>query len=195
MNEAPPLPRSPLLMSPDDTALVVVDVQEKLAPLIHGGGRVIWNVGRLIDAAEVFQMPVMITEQYPQGLGKTVGEIARRVASAHEKLSFSCAECAGPLAELSQRGINRLLLAGIETHVCVQQSALDLLSSGFDVYLAVDATGSQCAINAEVAVRRLDSSGVTITTTEAAIFEWCRVASAPQFKQISRIVRETFTPE
>jgi nicotinamidase-related amidase len=93
---------------------------------------------------------------------------------------------------LSERGVTKILLAGIETHVCVAQTALDLLHEGFRVYLAVDALGSRNEVDRQVALQRLDASGCTLTTTEAAIFEWCAVAGTPEFKQISALVRETF---
>ena len=89
---------------------------------------------------------------------------------------------------LKDRGIYKLLLSGIEAHVCVQQTALDLLAAGWRVYVAVDAVGSRFEIDSRTAIRRMDSSGVTLTTTEAALFEWCREAGTPQFKEISRLV-------
>ena len=90
------------------------------------------------------------------------------------------------------RGIGKILLAGIEAHVCVQQTALDLLADGYRVYLAVDAIGARHEIDYAIALRRLESSGATLTTTEAALFEWCEAAGTPEFKQISALVREKF---
>lgn len=107
------------------------------------------------------------------------------------KLSFSCEGCPEAFQKLIDKGIRKILVAGIEAHVCVQQTVLDLLSDGWRVYVAVDAVGSRNAIDRETALRRLDSSGAVLTTTEAALFEWCEIAGTPQFKEISRLVRET----
>jgi nicotinamidase-related amidase len=183
-------PRSPELMSRSDTALLVVDMQEKLLKLIPNHPRLIWNARRLIDGAKLLGLPVAATEQYPQGLGPTVPELAERVEHLPAKVMFSCRECASVADDFRQRGIGKVLLAGIETHVCMQQTALDLLADGYRVYVAVDATGSRNELDASIALRRMEASGVTLTTTEAALFEWCEAAGSPEFKQISALVRE-----
>lgn len=184
-------PRSPEMMSRSDTALLVVDMQEKLLRLIEGYQRITWNTRRLIDGAKLLGLPVVATEQYPQGLGPTATELAERLGSVPAKLMFSCRECQGVLSDLRDRGVGKILLAGIEAHVCIQQTALDLLAEGYRVYLAVDAIGARHEIDYTTALRRLESAGATLTTTEAALFEWCEVAGTPEFKQISALVRET----
>jgi nicotinamidase-related amidase len=195
MSHVPPMPRSPLLMSPADTALLVIDVQEKLIPHIAGHARVVWNVGRLIEGAGILGVHVRATQQYPQGLGPTVAELAPRLDSrSATKTMFSCRECRELIGELQARGCWKLLIAGIETHVCVQQSVFDLMAEGFQVYVAVDAAGSRHVLDHEVALRRIDSAGVALTTTEAALLEWCEVAGTPQFKQISALVRQAGPP-
>lgn len=178
-------------MSAHDTALLVVDVQGKLISLVPGHARLIWNIGRLIDAAQALGLPVLATEQYPQGLGPTVPELAAKLGSIPSKTAFSCGECGGLFADLMQRGVDKLLLTGIEAHVCVQQTALDVMTAGFRVYLAVDALGSRFDVDYQTALRRMDSAGATLTTTEAAMFEWCEKAGTPQFKTISQLVRQT----
>jgi nicotinamidase-related amidase len=183
-------PRSPELMSRTDTALLVVDMQEKLLKLMAGHERVIWNVRRLIDGATLLGLPIAATEQYPQGLGPTTPELAQRLGAMPAKLMFSCRECQPLLADFQQRGIGKVLVCGIEAHVCVQQTVLDLLADGYRVYLAVDAIGARHEIDYTTALRRMDSAGATLTTTEAALFEWCEVAGTPEFKQISGLVRE-----
>ena len=190
MNDTPPFPRSPELMSAADTALLVVDVQEKLIPLIPGRERIVWNIRRLIDGAKILGVPVVATEQYPKGLGRTVAELAERLESPPEKLLFSCRECESIFTSLTERGIQKILVVGIESHVCVQQTVLDLLAAGLRIYVAVDAIGARFSIDHETALRRIDSSGAVLTTTEAALFEWCEAAGTPQFKQISALVRE-----
>lgn len=186
--------RSPELMSTLDTALLVVDMQEKLLPLIDDHARVIWNTGRLIDGANILGVATLATEQYPQGLGPTIRELAERLSpdgteKIPQKLSFSCRGAGNLFEDLAKRGITKLLVAGIETHVCVQQTVLDALAAGFRVYVAVDAVGSRNTTDREIALRRMDSCGATLTTTEAVLFEWCEVAGTPQFKQISQLVR------
>ena len=184
--------RSPELMSVGETALLIVDVQERLLPAIAGYARVVFNARRLIDGAGMLGIPVVATEQYPKGLGPTVPVLAERLANEiPSKLKFSCTGCPDIFRRLREDGIHKILVAGIEAHVCVQQSVLDLLSDGWRVYAAVDAIGSRYAIDYEIALRRMDSSGAVLTTTEAALFEWCEAAGTSQFKEISRLVRET----
>jgi nicotinamidase-related amidase len=190
MATSQPHPRSPELMSANDTALLVVDVQEKLVPAIHDAPRVVWNCRRLVDGAKILGLPVLATEQYPKGLGPTVAELAERLGPATAKLSFSCCGQPEPLEGLRGRGLHKLLVCGIETHVCVQQTVLDLLADGWRVYVAVDAVGSRFEIDHGTALRRMEASGAVVTTSEAALFEWCQVAGTPEFKAISRLAKE-----
>ncbi len=190
MNDNDSLPRSPELMSIDDTAVLVVDVQQKLVPAIAEHGRVVWNCRRLVDGAGVLGLPVVATEQYPNGLGPTVPELAERLDCIPSKLTFSCGGCPEIFHDLQGRGFYKLLVCGIEAHVCVQQTVLDLLAGGWRVYVAVDAVGARFEVDYRTALGRMDSAGATLTTTEAALFEWCQTAGTPEFKQISRLVRE-----
>lgn len=190
MNEITRLPRSPELMSRDDSALLVVDVQDKLIGHIPGHERIVWNIRRLIDGAKALGVPVLATEQYPQGLGPTTTELAERLGEIPSKATFSCGECGDLFARISEQGVFKILVVGIECHVCVQQTVLDLLGEAFQVYLAVDAVGSRHDIDYQTALRRMDSSGAMLTTTEAALFEWCEAAGTPEFKQISALVLE-----
>lgn len=194
MSDETRLPRSPELMSRGDTALLVVDVQDKLIRLISGHERIVWNIRRLIDGAKILGLPVTATEQYPRGLGPTTGELAQRLGEIPAKMAFSCGGCPDIFHDLAREGIHKILVTGIEAHVCVQQTVFDLLAEGFRVYLAVDAIGSRFAVDYETALRRMDSAGATLTTTEAALFEWCEVSGTPEFKQISALVRESLQP-
>ena len=186
----PRLPRSPELMNRGDTALLVVDMQEKLVRLLPRHEALVWNVGRLIDGAKILGLPVLATEQYPKGLGPTSPELAARLGKIPAKLAFSCGECGELFEELGKKGIHRILVCGIEAHVCVQQTVHDLLAAGFRVYLAVDAIGARGRLDYEIALRRMDSAGATLTTVEAVLFEWCDVAGTPEFKQISNLVKQ-----
>jgi nicotinamidase-related amidase len=190
MNEDTRLPRSPELMSRGDTALLVIDVQEKLLPAIADGPRIVWNVRRLIDAAQALGLPIAATEQYPKGLGPTVPELAERLGPMPSKLIFSAGGCPEIFADLRGRGFHKILVCGIEAHVCVAQTVCDLLADGWRVYVAVDAVGSRFEIDRRTALERIDSAGATLTTVEAAMFEWCDAAGTPEFKEISRLARE-----
>ena len=181
--------RSHELMSRGDTALVVIDVQEKLISLIPGFGRIVWNIGRLIDGCKILNVPLLGTEQYPKGLGGTVRELADRTGPLAAKLNFSCCACDEFWQKLAALDVPKVLLCGIEAHVCIQQTALDLLAAGYRVFLAVDAIGARFEIDCQVALRRMDSAGATLTTTEAALFELCEVAGTPEFKQLSALVK------
>jgi nicotinamidase-related amidase len=177
-------------MSRDDSALLVVDVQERLLPSIANVERMVWNIRRLIDGAKAMGVPVVATEQYPKGLGPTTAELAQRLEEIPAKLTFSCGGCPELFERLRDAGVFKILVVGIEAHVCVQQTVLDLLAEGFRVYLAVDAVSARHAIDYETALRRMDSAGATLTTSESALFEWCDIAGTPEFKQISALVRE-----
>jgi len=191
MTDETSLPRSPELMSRSDSGLLVVDVQEKLMRLVAGQRRIIWNIRRLIDGAQILGLPVGATEQYPKGLGPTVMELASRLGPIADKVAFSCGGCPQVIRDLQARGVDKLLVVGIETHVCVLQTVFDLMLAGLRVYVAVDAVGSRYALDSETALRRMDSAGATLTTTETALFEWCQTAAAPEFKQISSLIQET----
>ena len=180
----------PTQMSAGDTGLLVIDVQEKLMPLIPSAAEVIRNIAFLIDAARVLEMPVQATEQYPKGLGATVPELAQRVPQRPDKVAFSCCAIPSVVDHFRRAARPKLLLAGIETHVCVQQTALDLLALNFRVYVPADGVASRYAIDHELALRRLENAGAIITTCESAVFEWIGAAGTPQFKEISRLVQE-----
>lgn len=185
-----PAARSPAMMSRHDTAILVVDVQDKLVPLISRNAVVTWNIRRLLTGARVLGVERLCTEQYPRGLGKTISEIAELVDVDDEKREFSCRNCKPVFERLRERGLRKVLLCGIETHVCIMQTALDLLAAGFDVWLATDASGSRFPEDHRVALRRLEGAGATLTTTESALFEWCETSEAAEFKRISDLVRE-----
>jgi nicotinamidase-related amidase len=174
-----------------DTALLVIDVQERLLGAIQGAASIVWNCRRLLDGASIVGVGAAITEQNPDKLGRTAPELATRALCAAPKMAFSGGACGEIFAAWRERGIERALLCGIETHVCVQQTALDLLAAGYQVLVAADAVGSRFALDHDVALRRLESSGAVITTTEATLFEWCERAGTGQFREISALVKES----
>jgi len=185
------LPRSPERMSSADTGLLLVDVQERLIPFEPHSERIVWNCRRLLDGAKILGVRVFATEQYPEKLGPTVATLAERLeAPAMSKLAFSCGECGEVFMGWRESGISRVLICGIETHACVQQTALDLLAAGFQVLVAVDAVGARFTIDHKTALRRMEASGALLATTESALLEWCGRSGSPEFRQISALLKE-----
>jgi nicotinamidase-related amidase len=171
-------------------ALLVVDVQEKLVPSIHDRDLVIANTIRLIKAARVLDLPVWATEQYPKGLGPTVAAIAELIPRIAPKTTFHCCSVAELVEGLHGRGVRHVTLAGIEAHVCVAQTAIELLSMGFVVQIPADAVGSRGLFDWEIALRRLERAGAVVSTTEAVLFEWVECSDEPRFKAISALIKE-----
>jgi nicotinamidase-related amidase len=184
------IPRSPELLSRHRSGLLVVDVQEKLIGSIDEDRRVVWNIGRLLDAARLMGVPIIGTEQYPQGLGATIGELRDRTGACVAKRTFSCGGCAGLLDAWVERSIDQVLVVGIEAHVCVLQTVMDLLHAGFRVYVPVDAVGSRSVQDRETALRRMEAGGATLVSTESVMFEWCETSAVAEFKAISLLVRQ-----
>jgi nicotinamidase-related amidase len=177
-------------MSSEDTALLVIDLQVKLVPKIVGAEVVVRNAGFLIDAAQILGMPVQATEQYPRGLGPTVPELAGKLPERPAKTAFSSCAVSSVVETLHREARPKVVLAGIETHVCILQTALDLLAADFRVFIAVDAVGSRYRLDHETALRRLEQAGAVLTTTEGCLFEWVGGADHPHFKAISTLVQQ-----
>jgi nicotinamidase-related amidase len=177
-------------MSAGDTGLLVIDVQEKLVPLIPDAPALVRNIAFLVDGARLLDLPVQCTEQYPRGLGPTVAELAQRLPERPDKVAFS--SCAVPAVVESFRRAARpkVVLAGIETHVCVLHTALDLLALDFRVYVAVDAVGSRYRVDHDTALRRLEQAGAVLTTAETCAFEWLGGAGHARFKAVSQLVQQ-----
>ncbi len=188
--------RSPLLMNRHDTALIVIDVQQKLLPHIDDHDVMEFNITRLIDGARVLQIPVYATEQYPKGLGPTVSSVRDTLGEApcFEKTMFSVRESRTLLEALNNGNVKHVLLTGIETHVCVFQSAMDLMSEGFNVCVCIDAVGSRSEEDFMTAMQRMETAGAVLVSTEMALFEWCERAGTPEFKKVSAIVQRQFEP-
>jgi nicotinamidase-related amidase len=170
-------------------ALLVVDLQEKILAKIPDSQRVVANCLRLVQAADLLKLPVYATEQYPKGLGPSVADLATRVPNRGEKTVFHC--CAVPqlLEQLYGRQVRHVTVAGIEAHVCVAQTALELMNLGFRVQLPADAVASRFRIDWEFAIRRLERAGAVVSTTEAVLFEWAERADRPEFKSLSAMIK------
>src|SRR5437899_3297224 len=153
----------PTQLSAADTGLLVIDVQAKLLPFIPNRDTLVRNIAFLIDGLRLLGLPVQATEQYPKGLGPTVTELAQRLPERQDKVAFSCCAAPGVVDGFRRAARPKIVLAGIETHVCVQQTALDLLAQDFRVYLPVDAVASRFALDHDLSLRRLERAGAVIT--------------------------------
>jgi nicotinamidase-related amidase len=180
---------SPLLR--EQTVLVVIDVQGKLASLMHEREPLFKNIERLIKGAEVLKIPVLLTEQYPKGLGDTVPEIKSLLphVTPLEKMTFSCAATDAFMQALQSLARQRVLVCGIETHVCVYQTVSDLLKAGYAVEVVADAVSSRTAENKRLGMERMNAKGATVTSTEMCLFELVQVAGTDEFKAISKLVK------
>lgn len=175
----------------EDSALVVVDVQGKLAQLMHEKDILFKNVQILIKAAGILDIPILWCQQCPESLGPTIPEIAELLTGSRpiNKASFSC--CGAPdfndaLDKLSRRHV---ILCGIETHVCVYQTAADLLAEGYSVEVIADAVSSRTLANKQIALRRLAANGANISSTEMTLFDLLKTAEHPKFKQIAKLIK------
>jgi len=179
-----------MLLERDRCQLLMVDIQEKLLLAMSDPATVVKNGGRLLEAARTLAVPVVVSEQYPAGLGRTVPELANLAPAnaVHDKVEFSC--FANPALHATLSGAGRqTVIFGIEAHVCVLQTALEMSVASHDVTIVVDAVGSRVAESKEIALRRMQDAGVRLATTEMILFEWLRRAGTPEFKTISRLIR------
>jgi len=179
------------MLKVDNTVLVIVDVQTKLAALMHNREEMIANQQRMIRGAQILEIPILWNEQYPEGLGPTIPELQELLKEQQPlaKRSFSC--CGNPafVEQLKATGRTQVLMFGIESHVCVYQTTADLLTDGFEVHVVTDAISSRTAANREIGFERMLEMGAKLTSTETCLFELLQVAQGPQFKEISKLVK------
>jgi nicotinamidase-related amidase len=180
-------------MSAGDSGLLVVDVQDKLVPHVVGYDRLLGNLAFLLDAAHLLGVFIQATEQYPRGLGRTVPELASRLPQRLEKLSFSCCAVPAIIENFRSAARSKIVVTGIETHVCVLHTALDLLAHDFRAYIVVDAVSSRSLLDHDVALRRLERAGAILVTAETVVFEWTAGADHPRFKDVSALVKARMT--
>lgn len=172
--------------------LLVVDVQERFRPHIAGWAPMVAHVDALIRGCRVLAVPVIVTEQYPQGLGATIPELAEALTGVDpiEKRAFSSLGAPETVAQLDQYGRDQVVVCGIEAHVCVQQSVADILHSGRQAHVALDAIASRTASSREIGVRRMRAAGMVPSGVELALFEMLETADHPAFKEVSGLVRD-----
>lgn len=180
-----------MLIERADSQLLVVDIQEKLAPAILDNAQIAANSARLLQAAELLGIPAFISEHYVRGLGPSVAPVlaAGGAAQRFEKIHFSCAREPGILNLLRQAGRRQIILTGSEAHVCVLQSALGLLAEGFSVYVVSDAASSRTQANRDAGFARLAQAGVHLVSTEMVLFEWLGRGDTDDFRRLLPLIK------
>ena len=176
-------------LSKKANALLIIDVQEKIIKAIFDKDSITKNIKKLIDAYQILEENIFVSEQNPFKLGSTIPELLPKTGFIKmEKMEFSLANIKEFLKELKNKKITNLLVCGIETHICIQQTVLDCLQKGFEVILVSDAMSSRNRVDHEIALQRMIQTGATITTTESIIFELCKTANRKEFKEIRNII-------
>lgn len=180
-----------MLIRRADSLLLVVDIQQKLAPAIHDSERVTANSVRLLEGARQLGVPAFVSEQYVKGLGPSLEAIRTAAVDARffEKTHFSCAAEPGIVDLLHAAKRPQIILTGTESHVCVLQTAFGLLASGFEVYLVTDASSSRTPENRSAAVERMRAAGIGIVTTEMVLFEWLHQAGTDDFRKLLPLIK------
>ncbi|MHC5110397.1 MAG: hydrolase [Planctomycetota bacterium] len=178
----------------DRAFVLVIDVQEKLLGLIDDHQRVLRESSRLVAGADIFSLPVLVTEQYPKGLGHTEDRLRRRLAAGdatfHEKPTFSAWDHEPVRQAITAINKPQVLVAGIETHICVLQTSMDLAAVDYEVFVCADATGSRRSMDFDMALPRMREAGVQVVTTESALFELCHRCDTDTFKAMLKIIKE-----
>lgn len=178
------------VLKQDEAVLLVIDIQERLAPVMYSGDQVIDNANILLQVSSTLDIPVIVTEQYPKGLGKTVGSICENLhqAKAFEKSNFSAC-VTDVLSELNELGRKKIIITGMETHVCVFQSVRDLLALGYEVFVVKDAVSSRTEENYKSGLHLMSQMGAVVTNLETVIFDLLKRAGTPEFKELSKLIK------
>ena len=179
-------------LSREFAALAVIDMQEAFRPVMSDFGEVASRIATAVEGARLLEVPVIVTEQYPKGLKHTAEEIVARLPAELKAIEKSCFSSCGSedfLSQLIGRNIKQVLVCGIEAHICVLQTSLDLLERGFEVFMLVDCITSRKPENKQAALARLAQAGAIYSTLEMALFEMMRSADSPQFKAIQKLIR------
>lgn len=177
-----------MLIHREESCLLIVDVQEKLTPLVYEEDHLLAGCTWLIRLAKRLKIPVLVSEQYPKGLGSTISAIQALLPGTLPliKTEFSCVANADCLAQINHLNRPQIVIAGIETHVCVLQTALELIQQDKTVFVVADATSSRSERDKQLGLERMRSIGVQIVSREMVLFEWLRRSDIPEFKPISQ---------
>ena len=180
-----------MLLDRERSALLVVDVQSRLAPAMAGAETVVGRVRVLLEAARRLGVPTLVSEQYPKGLGGTVDELAPSLGGAKviAKNAFSCAREPELASALRAFDRHQVVVCGMETHVCVLQTALDLQEQGYAVHVAADAVGSRDTTRRDLGLARMRDAGCTIVDSEMVVFEWLGAAGTDEFREVSKLIK------
>lgn len=182
--------KNPKLLNKNKTALLVIDIQTRIINVMRKPNKLVENVLKLIKGSKILNIPIYFTEQYPKGLGSTVDEIkVELIDEAIEKISFSCLGAGDLFKRLKNENIEQVVVCGIESHVCVQQTVFDLLANDFQVNLVVNAVSSRYKVDFEAAINRMERAGAEITTVESVLFELCEISGTNEFKSISNLIK------
>jgi nicotinamidase-related amidase len=175
----------------EDTAGLIVDIQERLFPHIYENEQIEKNTNILIQGLKLLEIPILVTEQYRKGLGLTIPTIADALGngSTIEKMSFSCCDNEGFESELRNLSRQNIIIAGIESHVCVLQTTVDLIESGFRPIVVEDCVSSRKEKDKKIAIERMRQEGALITSYESILFELARISGTDTFKAISKLVK------
>lgn len=175
----------------NETALVIVDVQGKLAKIMHQSKETLTNIQRLIQGVQLLDIPIVWLEQYPLGLGGTLDEIKHHLVGNKviEKMTFSACKTEDFQEEMNQHGKKSILVAGIETHICIYQTVTELVQQDYHVEVVVDAVSSRTLQNKEIGIEKIKLIGASITSVEMALFELMESAEHPQFKKVSKLIK------
>jgi len=181
----------PMRIDRKDSAGLVIDIQERLFPHIESADQLLKRCTILLKGLEVLGVPAMVTEQYRKGLGPTLEQVALNLPafSPMEKMTFSCCDDAQVMKSLNNQGKKTVIICGIEAHVCVLQTAIDLIANDFLPVIVEDCTGSRKQNDKRVALERMRSEGAIVTTSESILFELARVSGTDEFKAISKLVK------
>ena len=179
------------MLNIEKTSLVVVDVQGKLAELMYDKESVFSNCVILVKSAKILGLGILWCQQYPKALGETIPQLSELLGDEDpiDKLCFSCAGHPDFIARLNELKCEQVMLCGIESHVCVHQTAMDLLDRDYDVHLISDAVSSRTESNKKVAIQRMRDEGVCVSSTEMALFELLRTAEHESFKEVAKLIR------
>ena len=185
------LQRNSKILLRDTTALLLIDIQEKILSVMNNPEQVTANALRLIKGFKVLNIPIFYTEQYPKGLGSTTETLLEELQglSPIQKMSFSCYGAGNFFTRLLDNNVSQVVVAGIESHVCVEQTVLDLVANNFQVNVAADAVSSRNALDNKIALDRMRVHGAEITTSEAILFELLVNCGTDEFHEISRIIK------
>jgi len=180
-----------LFLNKDTSALLIIDIQDRLAAVMKHKEAIVNNCLHLIELSKMFNIPIVLTEQYPKGLGQTVEELRNALPAYRpvEKLTFSCCDEPSFFSEIKRLNKKSLILTGMETHICILQTCIGLLQNGFNVHLVKDAVCSRTKENWKTACDFMRDAGAVITCTETVLFQLLKIAGTEEFKMIAKRIK------